>query len=107
MIYYYLRLQDFDTWIYHLVYFYLVLGFNGFHTYIMLTWSGYWASGSFFLIMFTLFHYTQSFFSILLVYKDDLYLYHWKDIRFIVLMNAYSTLLLMLGAFFAEVFLLF
>ena len=105
--FYYLRLQDTDTWFYHLVYFFMVLGFNGCHTYVMLTWSNNWAQGSIILLMFTLYHYTQSFFSILLVYNDDLYLYRWKDIRFMVMMNAYFTLITIIVGFWAELYFLF
>jgi hypothetical protein len=58
MIEKYDRLQDFDSYLWSLLYFYSVIFFNGIHTYIMLTWSESWASGSILLILFTLFHYT-------------------------------------------------
>ena len=77
--YNYFLQEDLDTFYFTLVYFPAVLVLNGIHIYIMISLSDSWAQGSFILYMNTGFHLIQSFFSVLLVYRDEDYMYYFKD----------------------------
>ena len=99
--------EDLDTFFFSIIYFPTVLVLNAFHIYIMIWLSDFWAEGSFILYMNTAFHLMQSFFSILLVYKDSDYLYRFKDLRVLSLISAYFTLLVYILGIILEIYLIY
>uniref|UniRef100_A0A7S3IG04 Uncharacterized protein n=1 Tax=Strombidium inclinatum TaxID=197538 RepID=A0A7S3IG04_9SPIT len=80
---------------------------NIFHTMIMFSWSNNWADQSVVLELFTLFHYVQSFCSVLLVYRDSYYMYMWKDLRALSMWAAMFTIICYSLAFMFEIYLIF
>jgi hypothetical protein len=71
----------------------LVLSLNGIHSYIMYTWLENWAEGSVACLLFTLWHYIESFCAIMLAYNDKRFLFRFKDIRLISLIISWIVLI--------------
>lgn len=99
--------KDWDTTFFQIIWFPSVLILNGWHIYIMFEWSEEWAEGSDILILVTIIHLLISFTSIYLVYHYQIYLYQWKDLRFLSLISAYGFLGLWFFGFLFEIYLIF
>jgi hypothetical protein len=77
---------------------------NAAHTYIMIVPSDWWAQGSFFLIMGTMYHYVSAVSSALLLFDNELYLVTMKVFRKIMLILSYTTLFVFLIIIFYEIY---
>ena len=99
--------DDPDSKLMQFLYFPMVMILNSLHTYMMYKWNNNWANLSWILIVNTAIHYVQSFFSVLIMSKDNLYLYKYKDWRILSLTVAWTTIGNYLLSIILEVYLLF
>jgi hypothetical protein len=84
---------DDDNKTFMVIWYPLVLTLNGIHNYIMYNWLDNWAEGSVYFLLFTLWHYTESFCAIMIGYNDKKFLYRFKDIRLVTLVTSWIVLI--------------
>ena len=99
--------MDFDTVLFLIFYYPMVMALNIIHTYIMFSWSESWAENSQLLLLLSLWHYIQSFYSVLLIYDYGYYLYAFKDFRYLSLVQAYCTIGVYIAGTLTVIYLIF